>query len=280
MVFGGAKHRPVTQKYMNSKMKAVVGGPFLKKNKNITRRNIFKHVNFVSNSTQDPFEYLKKTRKFLKSISSLATNALNSGKAAKYDIYLRIAYIIGFAIASTFKNHSKVLKNSTDELMDLFAGLSVGSNLKESSDDLKELMDVENVENDPLEYIDTLEDYIEDLIDSYESMFEKNSVTNDKVNKMSIFASILAEDIEKAIKEAHNQTYAGIAVKKNNAKNISMNVNMNNTAKSPVSVNSSVNSYVNTRNNKINKNKMVVSNNINSLASLFNSTFTSAFGKK
>lgn len=256
---GGAIHRPVTLKRIGVPLK--VQG--LSK-RNTTRRNIFKNVNFSVNSREDPFEYLKKTRKFFKSISDKAIDALNEGKQKRYEKYLLIASLISSAVANTFKNHSKVLKNTTDELLDLFAGLSVGSNIKDSKDDLKELMDETLAVEDPIEYIDNLEDYIEDFIDQYEGLFDEK-VDDDKINKMSIFASILAEDIQSAIEVARTST-----TRRNVNVVNALNMNMN-TKGSPVSVNSSIN---NNRNNK-NTNK-----NIENLSTLFSSTFANAFGKK
>jgi hypothetical protein len=215
----------------------------------------------------DPIEYLERVQEFLKTLSDRANRALATGNQRGYDNYISIANIIAEAVVDTFQKHSKLLKDETDELADLLMSTTMSGDAKNIKEDFAELMDESRIFEEPLDYIDDLAEYIEDFVDLYDDILKRNSMKH-KLTHMSEFATHLSADLRSAITFAreHFREMANTNTKTTNTKT---NTNNNNSIRNYNSVNSASVAVANNNTN----------GQVNSLANLFESTFTKAFGK-
>lgn len=270
---GGVRMRPKKTLKRIGKPKVNVIGIEKKTTK---KKNIFANLgneNIKNIILLDPIEYLQRAKIFLEALSDSANKALASGQQSRYSRYISIANVIAEAVVDTFKKHSKLLKDETDELADLLMSTTMSGNAKNIKEDFAELMDESRIFEEPLDYIDDLAEYIDDFIDMYDDIIKTNSSMKSKLNPMGEFATHLSDDLRSAIEFArdHFTEQRSVSIANNNAK---MNNGANNTSakNNYSSVNST--SVANNRNGNTNANAQV-----NNLATLFESTFTKAFGK-
>jgi hypothetical protein len=245
------------------------------------KKSIFTNMNSenIKNIVlSDPIEYLERVQEFLETLSDRANRALASGNQRGYDNYTSIANIIAEAVVDTFKKHSKLLKDETDELADLLMSTTMSGDAKNIKEDFAELMDESRIFEEPLDYIDDLAEYIEDFVELYDHVLKTKSMKH-KLNSMSEFASHLSADLRSAIRFAREHfremgshtpnTNTNTNTKNtNNSKNKNNNMKNNSMPTNYASVNSASVAVANTKNSQV-----------NSLANLFESTFTKAFGK-
>ena len=153
------------------------------------------------NKKVNPIVYLNDVRKYLTKLSQYSYKTLEEGDTVNYDKLSAIAGFIAFDVSKTFREHHDLLTEKKDELSELMASMRMSEDkvneIKTMFDDLLEMGD------NGLDYIDELNDRLEEFIDTYKELYESNSSSNRvQAENMFIFAIFLRRTIRSAIKAA------------------------------------------------------------------------------
>jgi hypothetical protein len=181
-------------KTMRKKNKGIRPISFKKKNANISK-NLKIIVANMNKTIDNPIEYLKKSQKFFKAIISMADTALNNEQEELYSNLQITSGYITHNVYVLFKKNQASLKNSLNNLANLFGKIGLNKNNTYSN-----LLNEELANESPLEYLE----FLIAEIDNMYALHDKSIVNKDnkESTKVSILMGHLAEEIQKSIKEA------------------------------------------------------------------------------
>jgi hypothetical protein len=185
--YGGVKHATKTLK----KKKAALVKPI---KINFTK-NLKKIAENMNKNTENPAEYLKKSKRFFKALKTVTDDALDKNNQELYDGLITTAGYISHNIYEVFKRHDKGLKNSINALTDLFGKVGLNKNST-----YHHLLDEELATNQPLDYLDHLSEEINNMTKLYiKSIHDGNE---EESTRVSILMAQISEEIKKSIQQA------------------------------------------------------------------------------
>jgi len=188
---GGAK---AVSKTMKKKANGINPISFKKKKNNITK-NLRIIAENLNKDIENPAQYLKKSQKFFKAIVSMADEALENEDNKLYDNLQITSGYITHNVYELFKRNQISLKNSINNLANLFGKIGLNKNNTYSN-----LLNEKLAHEAPLEYLEFLIAEIDNMYNLYDK-----SITNKNIKestKVSILMAQLADEIQKSIKEA------------------------------------------------------------------------------
>ena len=254
----------------------------MQKKKSKSKNNLKKIIKNIEKQEENPFEYLSNASDFLDEISSKATKLLeNSSRSHNmYDKLATIASIFAVQMVSTLKKHAHYLRMKAKSLNEMNVDTDVKGTLQEFYD---ELLDEDFASNDPIQYIEDFKENLDDLIELYNKAEADGDA--DLELHLTLFAVILQESIEEAIKLAKaalpsNSNSGSNSNSSSSSNSNNSNVNMKSVAssssKSSKSSKTSKTSKT-SKSSKSSKSSKTSKSSVDNLTNLFSSVLSKSF---
>ena len=185
-----------------------IGKQSIKTHKNL--KAIIKSIASRS-GTVDPFVYLTRASKVIRKLNKAYENAEDAGNEDVAEKITIVAAFVAEEVCEVFNKNAALLRSSTDELADLFAGLAVNGNMKNEVSDAKyyeKLLNTETARTNPFVYLEDLRDFIKKINNMYNDFAEKtNAESRTDETKITMFAAFLEEALQMGFQSALKSIY-------------------------------------------------------------------------